>query len=81
MTRNFKKRHRKELPAEIRSEIVRLYTEEHMHQRNIAELYKISKALVGRLVRESISQPEKQLKLLIKEQRTRETRKAIKEAA
>jgi len=52
-----------------------------MHQRNIAELYKISKALVGRLVRESISQPEKQLKLLIKEQRTRETRKAIKEAA
>ncbi len=52
-----------------------------MHQRNIAELYKISKALVGRLVRESIIQPEKQLKLLIKEQRTRETRKAIKEAA
>ena len=30
LSRKYKKRHRKELPASIRAEIVRLYNEEHL---------------------------------------------------
>ena len=51
LTRTYKKLHMKMLAPEARQEIVRLYVEEHMSQANIASLYKISTALVGRLVR------------------------------
>ena len=47
LTRNYKKHTMKELSLENRKEIVRLYVEEHMHQSDIAILYKVSKALVG----------------------------------
>ena len=60
LTRKYKKRHKKELPSAIRTEIVRLYTEEHMHQHEIAKLFKISGPLVGRLVKEAKQFPEKQ---------------------
>ena len=66
-----KKRHKKELPSTIRTEIVRLYTEEHIHQHEIAKLYKISKILVSRLVIEATQQPEKQQKLIRKEKRNK----------
>ena len=58
-TRKYKKRHRKELTIAMQSEIVRLYTEEHMLQREIAQRFKVAPALVGGLVREAVRQPEK----------------------
>ena len=50
-TRKFKKRHLKDLHTAARKEIVRLYKEEHMLQRDIATYFKVSEALVGKLVR------------------------------
>ena len=48
-----KKRHKKELPPEVRDEIVKMYLEEHVFQADIAELFKVSKALVSSLVKEA----------------------------
>ena len=54
-----KKRHRKELSAAIRAEVVRLYVEEHVLQREIAKKYRISERLVSQLVVEAERFPEK----------------------
>ena len=40
--RKVKKRHLKELPPDIRAEVVRLYLEEHIMQREIASRFRIS---------------------------------------
>ena len=47
-----KKRHLKELTPEVREEIVRQYEEENILQRNLADKFKVSEQLVGRLVRD-----------------------------
>ena len=52
-----KKRHKKELPPQVRDEIVKMYLEEHVFQADIAQLFKVSKALVSRLVKEAQEDP------------------------
>ncbi len=79
-TRKTKKRSLKELPAAVRAEIVQLHEVEHMHQKDIAERFRVSSTLVGRLVKESVSQPEKQEQLVAKKQQEKQAREAIKAA-
>ena len=74
MTRKYKKHTMKELTLEARKEIVRLYVEEHMHQSDIAILYRVSKAIVGRLVKLHATDPEHHTKLERKRERQRRTR-------
>ena len=52
-----KKRLKNELPPEVRDEIVKMYLEEHVFQADIAQLFKVSKALVSRLVKEAQDDP------------------------
>jgi len=54
-----KKRHLKDLPAAVRAEIVRMYLEEHVLMRDIAAYYKISFALVNKLVKSATQEKEK----------------------
>ena len=59
-TRSGKKRALRQLPASTRHEIVRLYNEENVLQKDIADKFRVSVSLVGRLVREFSRQPEKE---------------------
>ena len=54
-----KKRLKKELPPAVRDEIVKMYLEEHVFQADIAQLFKVSKALVSRLVKEAQDDPKR----------------------
>ena len=54
-----KRRSLKDLPSDMRAEIVRLYDEEHLFQKEIAQRFRITQSLVGRLVRDSVKRPEK----------------------
>lgn len=49
-TKKFKKRHMKELPISTREAIVKMYLHDHVFQKDIAKFYKISTALVSKLV-------------------------------
>ena len=69
VTRTCKKRALKQLPASTRREIVRLYNEDHVLQQDIADRYRVSVFLVGRLVREFAKQPEKEQRREAKGQR------------
>ena len=53
ITKTSKKRHLKELPIATREAIVRMYLEDHIYQCDIAKYFKISPALVSKLVKES----------------------------
>ena len=59
VTAKCKKRHLKELPASIRDSIVKMYLVDHVFQADIAKYYKISPALVSRLVKEAQADPGK----------------------
>ena len=48
-----KKRHLKELPISTREKIVKMYMDDHVFQCDIAKYFKVSSALVGRLVKEA----------------------------
>ena len=63
ITKKFKKRHQKELPLATREAIVKMYLVDHIFQCDIAKFYKISAALVGRLVKEAQRDPQKLLAL------------------
>ena len=43
----------------MRDEIVKMYLEQHVFQADIAELFKVSKALVSSLVKEAQNDPER----------------------
>ena len=58
-----KKRHKKELPPAVREEIVKMYLEEHVFQSDIAQLFKVSKALVSSLVKEAQEDPGRSVAL------------------
>ena len=75
----FKKRHLKELPVEVRENIVKMYLEDHVYQKDIAKLYKISTALVGKLVKEAQEESTKNDDLRKKEAKEREEVNAIKQ--
>ena len=65
----FKKRHRKELNAREIEEIVAAAKQPFQYHKDVAQRFKITKELVGRLVKESRQQPEKhegKIKLEIK---------------
>ena len=49
-TKNFKKRHLKDLPISTRQAIVRMYLVDHVYQCEVAQYYKVSPALVSKLV-------------------------------
>ena len=57
----------KELCSDSRAEIVRLYTQEHIPQHEIANKFKVTSQLVARLVKQADNDPEKQLRLVQKE--------------
>ena len=59
LTRKFTKRKLKELSEDVRAEIVRLYEIEHVQQKDIAERFRVSPKMVGRLVKDSEKRPEK----------------------
>ena len=48
-----KKRHLKELPISTREKIVKMYMDDHVFQCDIAKYFKVSSALVSRLVKEA----------------------------
>ena len=81
LTRKYKKRTLKELPPEVRKEILRLYNEEHVLQQDIAKEFRISPTLVHRLVKEARSEPEKLRRLEKKRERKGRVRAAIKAEA
>ena len=62
----FKKRHQKELSILTRDAIVKMYRVDHVFQKDIAKYYKVSAALVGKLIKEAGKNPQKQLTLQIK---------------
>ena len=80
ITRKCKKRDLKQLPVNIRCEIVRLYNEENVLQKNIADKYRISVALVGRLVREYSQEPEKEQRREANRQRVKDILEVVKSA-
>ena len=49
-TKNFKKRHLKDLLISTRQAIVRMYLVDHVYQCEVAQYYKVSPALVSKLV-------------------------------
>ena len=53
ITKSFKKWHMKELPISTREAIVKMYLVDHVFQKDIAKFYKISAALVSKLVVEA----------------------------
>ena len=63
MTANYKKRHRKELPAATRDAIVKMYLDDHVFQRNVTKYFKVSPALVSQLVRQAKGDREKNREL------------------
>ena len=67
----FKKRHLKQLPIEVRENIVKIYLEDHIYQKEIAKLYKISTALVSKLVREAQEESTRNADLRKKEAKER----------
>jgi len=75
----FKKRHLKQLPIEVRENIVKMYLEDHIYQKEIAKLYKISTALVSKLVREAQEESTRNADLRKKEAKEREEVEAIKQ--
>ena len=64
VTKKFKKRNMKELPASAREAIVKMYLQDNVYQKDIAKYYKISPVLVSRLVKEAQENPEKNKKLI-----------------
>ena len=56
-TKSFKKRHLKELPISTREAIVKMYLIDHVFQADIAKYYKVSAALVSKLVVEAQREP------------------------
>ena len=57
ITKSCKKRHLKELPLSTREAIVRMYRDDHVFQCDIAKYFKISAALVSKLVVEAHRDP------------------------
>ena len=49
----------KELPIATREKIVKMYIEDHVFQSDIAKYFKVSAALVSRLIKEAQANPEK----------------------
>ena len=58
-TKNFKKRHLKDLPISTRQAIVKMYLVDHVFQCEVALFYKVSPALVSKLVVEELRNPTK----------------------
>ncbi len=76
-----KKRLLRQLPPDVRREIVRLHVEEHQSQQEIAKIYRVSHQLVFRLVKEATSEPEKLRQQEKKRERKSRARAAIKAEA
>lgn len=80
ITRTWKKRNLKQLPASTRREIVRLYNEEKILQKDIADRFRVSASLVGRLVMEFSREPEKQKKREAKVERAQLVQEVVSKA-
>ena len=78
VTKKFKKRHLKELPASAREAIVKMYLQDNIYQKDIAKYYKISPVLVSRLVKEAQENPEKNKKLITQKEEEKELVEAVK---
>ena len=57
---NYKKRQLKELSHTMREAVVHAYLKEHMFQKDVARLFRVTPALVSKLVCEAQQQPSKQ---------------------
>ena len=79
MKARFKKRHLKQLPVEVRENIVKMYLEDHVYQKDIAKRYRISAALVSKLVKEAQEESTRNDDLRKKEAKEREEVNAIKQ--
>ena len=55
-----------------------MYLEDHIYQCDIAKYFKISPALVSKLVKESEKEPKKNIQLKLKEKDEKEKKKAVK---
>ena len=66
-----KKRLLKDLAPEVREDIVRLYEEEHMLQKDVAARFKVSQQLVSRLVCDPKKRAEQSLRIRDSKQRTK----------
>ena len=75
---HYKKRHLKDLPLETRNDIVKMYLEDGVFQKDVAKFYKISPLLVSKLVKESKTDPEKRAKQKLKEEEKRNNIEAVK---
>ena len=62
-TKSYKKRHLKELPLSTRNAIVRMYLVDHVYQCEVAQYYKVSPALVSKLVQEELRNPMRTIRL------------------
>ena len=72
-----KKRHLKELPISTQEAIVKMYLDDHVFQKDIAKYYKISAALVSKLVMEAQRNPERNVALKVTTEEKREIKEAI----
>ena len=63
VTSRYKKRNLKQLPASTRDAIVKMYLEQHVFQADVAKYFKVSPAIVSRLVKEAKTDQEKNREL------------------
>ena len=78
VTAKYKKRHLKQIPPAVRDKIVSMYLDHHVFQKDIAKVFKISAAMVSRLVKEAQENPEKNENLKLREEKNHSQREAIK---
>ena len=78
ITKSCKKRHMKELPVSTREAIVKMYLVDNVFQKDIAKFYKISAALVSKLVVEAQRNPQKNELLKINMEDSNQVKDSIK---
>ena len=76
-TRTFRKRHLKELPISTREAIVKMYLVDHVFQNDIAKYYKVSAAMVSKLVVEAQRNPQKLKVLQVKKDEGKQVGEAV----
>jgi len=77
VTSKCKKRHLKELPISTREAIVKMYLLDNVFQTDIAKFYKISAALVSKLVVEAQRNPQKLKVLQVKKDEGKQVGEAV----
>ena len=80
-TYKFKRRHLKDLASEELEEIVRVYEEEHLLQRELAERFKVSEQLIGRIIRNPADRAKQIKKARDSKERSEQIKEAMEEAA